>query len=98
MTGNLHNWAPLTRCAIAEASRIVSPHHALLVIQPYRFIANKSLIRHNLGMHPPSFPFCFGKAFFTARLIGWPHELVAALAGFSDQDLALRSDDFLDWP
>lgn len=45
-----------------------------------------------------SFPFCFlRKAFFTARLSGRPHELVATLADLSDQSLAVRSDDFFDW-
>jgi hypothetical protein len=37
-------------------------------------------------------------AFFTARLGGRAHELVAAFARLSNQNLALRSDYFLDWP
>lgn len=46
-----------------------------------------------------SFPFCFlRKAVFTACLSGWPQELVAAFALLADQNLALRSDNFLDWP
>jgi hypothetical protein len=44
-----------------------------------------------------SFPlYVLREPVFTARLTGWPHELIAAFAGFSDQSLALRSDDFLD--
>jgi hypothetical protein len=46
-----------------------------------------------------SLPFYFlRKTFLALRLSGWPHELVAILAFLSDQGLALRSDNFLDWP
>jgi hypothetical protein len=46
-----------------------------------------------------SFPFYFLlNAFFPARLSRWTHELVATFTFFSDQNLVLRSDNFLDWP
>jgi hypothetical protein len=38
------------------------------------------------------------RGIFTPRLSLWPHEVLATLAFFSDQNLALRSDDLLDWP
>ena len=60
--------------------------------QPQRFLRSRQRV-------PPSgfsVPFSLLKAFLAARLFGCTHELIAAFAGFSDQDFALRSDDFFD--
>ena len=45
------------------------------------------------------FPFCFLlKTFFAPRLIRSPHEFGTTFAGFSNQHLAFRGDNFFDFP
>jgi hypothetical protein len=45
-----------------------------------------------------SCPFCFlRKAFFALLLSGSTHEFLTTLAFFSNQNLASRTDNFLDW-